>query len=153
MPNLPLTNGGVDIPKIETPDDGSPEAAPVSPSPEPLSRIEIQESTVVLNAAPLATQRAVLGSKPPGMHHLQAAPSRPLRKRDSTRIGLIQTVLRQRVPECRERFPTAEEMSNQKLQIKGRKALEKDPRTRGPDWEFPRIRKSFMRAVGREKRK
>jgi hypothetical protein len=118
-----------------------------------LSRIKIRESTVELDAAPLATQRAVLGSKPPGMHHLQAAPSRPLRKRDSPRIGLIQTVLRERVPEWSEGFPTVEEMSNEKLQIKGRKALEKDPRTWGPDWDFHKIRKSFMRAVGREKLK
>ena len=73
--------------------------------------------------------------------------------RDSPRIGLIQTVLRQGVPEWSERFPTVEEMSNKRLQIKGKKALEKDPRTRGPDWEWYKIRKSFMRAVGREKRK
>jgi hypothetical protein len=44
-------------------------------------------------------------------------------------------------------------MPNKGLQIKGKKALEKDPRTRGPEWEWYKIRKSFMRAVGREKRK
>ena len=33
----------------------------------------------------------------------------------------------------RERFPTVAEMSNDKLQAKGKKALEKDPRTH--DWE------------------
>ena len=50
-------------------------------------------------------------------------------------------------------FPTVEEMPNKRLQIKGKKALGKDPRTCGPGWEWNKIRKSFMRAVGREKRK
>jgi hypothetical protein len=65
----------------------------------------------------------------------------------------MQTVLRERVPEWSERFPTVEEMPNKMLQIKGKKALARDPRTRGPEWEWNKIRKSFMRAVGREKRK
>jgi hypothetical protein len=42
-------------------------------------------------------------------------------------------------------------MPNEKLQMTGKKALEKDARTCGPDWEWNKIRKSFMRAVGREK--
>jgi hypothetical protein len=87
------------------------------------------------------------------VHRLKAAPPKRPRKRDSPRMGLIQTVLRQGVPEWSESFPTVEEMSNKTLQIKGRNALGKDPRTRGPDWEWNKIRKSFMRAVGREKRK
>jgi hypothetical protein len=109
-----------------------------------------------LHAKPLTTKRPELGGEPPpdpGVHRLKATPSRRLRKRDSPRIALIQTVLRQEVPEWSERFPTVEEMPNKRLQFKGKKALGKDPRTRGPEWEWNKIRKSFMRAVGREKRK
>jgi hypothetical protein len=61
--------------------------------------------------------------------------------------------LREAVPEWSERFPTVEEMPNKTLQIKGKKALARNPRTYGPEWEWNKIRKSFMRAVGREKRK
>jgi hypothetical protein len=113
-----------------------------------------QEHT--LHADSLTTKPPELGGEPPpdpGVHRLKAAPPRRPRKRDSPRIGLIQTVLRQGVPEWSGRFPTGEEMSNKVLQIKGKTALAKDPRTRGPDWEWNKIRKSFMRAVGREKRK
>ena len=109
-----------------------------------------------LHAEPLTTKPPELRGEPapnPGVHRLKAAPSRRPRKRDSFRIALIQTVLRQGVPEWSERFPTVEEMPNKRLQIKGKKALEKDRRTFGPDWEWNKIRKSFMRAVGREKRK
>ena len=129
---------------------------------EPLTTAAPQISTPrlgqvhTLHAEPLTTKPPELGGEPPpdpGVHRLKAAPSRRPRKRDNPRISLIQTVLRQRVPECSERFPTVEEMSNKTLQIKGRNALGKDPRTRGPDWEWNKIRKSFMRAVGREKRK
>jgi len=107
-----------------------------------------------LHAEPLTTKPPELGGEPPparGVHRLKAAPSRRPRKRDSPRIGLIQTVLREGVPEWSERFPTVEEMPNKQLQIKARKALARDPRTWG--WEWNKIRKSFMRAVGREKRK
>jgi hypothetical protein len=107
-----------------------------------------------LHAEPLTTKPSELGGEPtpdPGVHRLKAAPPRRTRKRDSPRIDLIQTVLRQGVREWSERFPTVEEMPNRRLQIKGKKALEKDPRTCGPEWN--KIRKSFMRAVGREKRK
>jgi hypothetical protein len=107
-----------------------------------------------LHAEPLTTKPPELGreSHPdPGVHRLKAAPSRRPRKRDSPRIGLIQTVLRQAVLEWSERFPTVEEMPNNTLQIKGKKALGRDPRTCGPGWEWKKIRKSFMRAVGREK--
>ena len=110
----------------------------------------------ILHAEPFTTKPLELGGEPPpdpGVHHLKAAPPRRPRKRDSFRIGLIQTVLRERVPEWSEGFPTVEEMSNKRLQIKGKKALARDPRTRGPEWEWNKIRKSFMRAVGREKRK
>jgi hypothetical protein len=109
-----------------------------------------------LHAKPLATKPPELGGEPPpdpGVHRIKAAPPRRRRKRESPRIGLIQTVLRQRVPEWSERFPTVEEMPNKRLQTKGKKALAKDPRTCGPEWEWNKIRKSFMRAVGREKRK
>ena len=109
-----------------------------------------------LQAKSLTTKPAEIGGEPPpdpGVHRLKAAPPRRPRKRDSPRIGLIQTVLRQEVPEWSERFPTVEEMSNERLQVKGRTALGKDPRTCGPEWEWNKIRKSFMRAVGREKRK
>jgi hypothetical protein len=44
-----------------------------------------------------------------------------------------------------------EEMPNKKLQQIGRAALKRDPRTAG--WEWKKTRKSFMRAVGREKLK
>jgi hypothetical protein len=109
-----------------------------------------------LHAEPLTTKPPELGEEPPpdpGVHRLKAAPPRRSRKRDSFRIALIQTVLRQRVPEWSERFPTVDEMPNKMLQIKGRKALREDLRTCGPEWGWPKIRKSFMRAVGREKQK
>jgi hypothetical protein len=127
---------------------------------EPLTSAAPQISTPrlgqALHAEPLTTKPPELGREPPpdpGVHRLKAAPSRRPRNRDSPRIGLIQTVLRQRVPEWSERFPTVEEMPNKMLQIKGTKALGKDARTCGPGWEWNKIRKSFMRAVGREKRK
>ena len=110
----------------------------------------------ILQAKSLTTKPAELGREPPphpGVHRLKAAPSRRPRKRDSPRIGLIQIVLRRGVPEWNERFPSVEEMPNKRLQIKGKKALRNDPRTCGPEWEWTKIRKSFMRAVGREKRK
>ena len=109
-----------------------------------------------LHAEALTTKPPELGREPPpdpGVHRLKAAPSRRPRNRDSPRIGLIQTVLRERVSEWSERFPTVEEMPNKRLQIKGKKALGNDPRTCGPEREWNKIRKSFMRAVGREKRK
>jgi hypothetical protein len=109
-----------------------------------------------LHAEPLTTKPPELGGEPPpdpGVHHLKAAPPRRPRKRDSPRIRLIQAVLRQRVPEWSERFPTVEEMPNKRLQIKGKTELARDRRTCGPEWEWTKIRKSFMRAVGREKRK
>jgi hypothetical protein len=109
-----------------------------------------------LQAKSLTTKPAEIGGEPPpdpGVHRLKAAPSRRPRKRDRPRIDLIQTVLRQQVPQWSQRFPTVEEMPNEKLQMKGKKALEKDARTCGPDWEWNKIRKSFMRAVGREKLK
>ena len=110
----------------------------------------------ILQTKSLTTKPPELGREPPpdpGVHRLKAAPSRRPRKRASPRIGLIQTVLRQGVPEWNDRFPSVEEMPNERLQIKGKKALGKDPRTCGPEWEWNKIRKSFMRAVGREKRK
>jgi hypothetical protein len=109
-----------------------------------------------LHAKPLTTRPPELGGESPpdpGVHRLKAALPKRRRKRDSPRIGLIQTVLRQEVPEWSERFPTVEEMPNKRLQIKGKTALARDPRTCGPGWEWNKIRKSFMRAVGREKRK
>jgi hypothetical protein len=128
---------------------------------EPLTSAAPQISTPrlgqvhTLDAKPLTTKPPELGGESPpdpGVHRLKAAPSRRPRKRDSFRIGLIQTVLREGVPEWSERFPTVEEMPNKRLQIKGKKALAKDPRTCGPEWEWNKIRKSFMRAVGRERK-
>jgi len=90
------------------------------------------------------------------VHALKAksikATPRP-RKRASSRIKLIQTVLREQIPEWRERFPTIEEVPNEKLRFKAENALKKDPRTSGLEWEWMKIRKSLMRAVGREKLK
>jgi hypothetical protein len=88
---------------------------------------------------------------PPGVHHLKAALSKRSRKRSSPNLQLIRTVLRQQVPEWGERFPTPEEMPNTRLQQLGRGALQRDPRT--ADWQWKNTRKSFMRAVGREKLK
>ena len=90
------------------------------------------------------------------VHALKAksikATPRP-RKKASPRIKLIQTVLREQIPEWRERFPTIEEVPNEKLRFKAENALKKDPRTSGLEWEWKKIRKSLMRAVGREKLK
>jgi hypothetical protein len=108
----------------------------------------------VLQAEPLTTKPPNIEREPPpptGVHHLKAAPSKRARKRAKSSIELIQTVLREQVPEWRERFPTPEEMQNNELQGVGRAALKRDPRT--SDWEWQKIRKSFMRAVGREKLK
>jgi hypothetical protein len=169
--NLPPTSEGVNVPKFDSHNGhprSSPQAAPAGATAkhdftaEPLTSAAPQISTPrlgqvhILHAEPLTTKPPELGGEPPpdpGVHRLKAAPSRQPRKRDSPRIRLIQTVLRQGVPEWSERFPTVEEMPNQRLQIKGKTALAKDPRTCGPEWEWNKIRKSFMRAVGREKRK
>jgi hypothetical protein len=151
--NLPSTSEGVNVPKFESQHDFTAEplasAAPQIGTPR-LGQVH------TLHAESLTTKPPELGGEPPpdpGVHRLKAAPPRRPRRRDSPRIGLIQDVLRQRVPEWSEGFPTVEEMSNERLQIKGKKALAKDPRTCGPEWEWKKIRKSFMRAVGREKRK
>jgi hypothetical protein len=107
-----------------------------------------------LQAESLTTKPPDIGREPPpppGVHHLKAAPSKRSRKRSSANLELIQTVLRQQVPEWQERFPTPEEMPNKKLQEIGRAALKCDPRTL--DWPWKKTRKSFMRAVGREKLK
>jgi hypothetical protein len=109
-----------------------------------------------LQAKALTTKPPQMGGElppEPDVHHLKAVPPTRRRKRDRPRIDLIQTVLRLQVPEWNQAFPTVKEMPNRKLQIKGKKSLEKDPRTSGPDWEWKKIRKSFMRAVGREKLK
>jgi hypothetical protein len=66
-------------------------------------------------------------------------------------IGLIRTVLRQRVPEWRDGFPSVEQMTNEDLQMKARNVLKNDPRTGHLIWA--QIRKSVMRAAGREKLK
>jgi hypothetical protein len=66
-------------------------------------------------------------------------------------IELIRTVLREGVPEWREGFPSVEQMTNEDLQMKARNVLKNDPRTRHLIWA--KIRKSVMRAVGREKLK
>jgi hypothetical protein len=58
-------------------------------------------------------------------------------------IEMIRTVLRQRVPEWREGFPSVEQMTNEDLQTKARKVLKNDPRTKHLIWA--QIRKSFMR--------
>lgn len=120
---------------------------------EPLTGGASQISTP-LQAQPLTTKPPDIGREPPpppGVHHLKAAPSKRSRKRSSPNFQLIRTVLRQQVPEWGERFPTPEEMPNKKLQEIGRAALKRDPRT--ADWEWKKTRKSFMRAVGREKLK
>ena len=149
--NLPPTNGGVNVPTLDSRHDFT--AEPLTSAAPQISTPRLGQA---LHAEPLTTKPPELGREPPpdpGVHRLKAAPSRRSRKRDSPRIGLIQTVLRERVPEWSERFPTVEEMPNKTLQIKGKTALARDPRTCGPGWEWNKIRKSFMRAVGREKRK
>jgi hypothetical protein len=150
---LPPTSGGVNVRQFDSQHDLTTEpltcAAPQIGTPR-LGQVH------ALHAEPVTTKPPELGGEPPpapGVHRLRAAPSRRPRKRDSPRIGLIQTVLREGVPEWSDCFPTIEEMSNKRLQIKGKKALARDLRTSGPEWEWTKIRKSFMRAVGREKRK
>ena len=111
-------------------------------------------STHALRAKPLTTKPPEIGGEPPpppGVNNLKATLPKRRRKRASPKIALIQTVLREQVSEWRERFFSPEEMANDELQEKGRAALKRDPRTADCEWE--RIRKSFMRAVGREKLK
>jgi hypothetical protein len=60
----------------------------------------------------------------------------------------IQAVLRESVPEWRERFPTPEEISRAEFRRKARHALKMDPRTESFDWD--QKRHSFWRAVGWE---
>jgi hypothetical protein len=107
-----------------------------------------------LQAESLAVKPPDIGREPPpppGVHNLKAAPSKRSRKRSSPNLQLIRTVLRQQVPEWGECFPLPEEMPNKNLQAIGRAALKRDPRT--ADWKWKNTRKSFMRAVGREKPK
>jgi hypothetical protein len=107
-----------------------------------------------LRAKPLTTKPPDIGIEPPspaGVHNLKVAPSKRSRKRSSPNLQLIQTVLRDQVPEWGDCFPPPEEMPNKKLQEIGRAALKRDPRT--ADWKWKNTRKSFMRAVGREKLK
>ena len=120
---------------------------------EPLTGGASQISTP-LQAQPLTTKPPDIGREPPpppGVHSLKAAPSKRSRKRSSPNLQLIRTVLRQQVPEWGQRFPTPEEMPNKKLQQLGRGALKRDLRT--AHWRWKKTRKSFMRAVGREKLK
>ena len=171
IPTALPTGEGINMPNFDSHNDhprSSPQAAPATVTAkhdftaEPLTIAAPQIGTPRLgqvhrlHAEPLTTKPPELGGESPpdpGVHRLKAAPPRRTRKRDSPRIGLLQTVLREGVPEWSERFPTVEEMPNQRLQIKGKTALGKEPRTRGPEWKWNKIRKSFMRAVGREKRK
>ena len=107
-----------------------------------------------LQAEPLTPKPPEIGREPPpppGVHNLKAALSKRSRKRSSPNLQLIRIVLRQQVPEWQERFPTPEEMPNKKLQQLGRGALKRDLRT--AHWQWKKTRKSFMRAVGREKLK
>jgi hypothetical protein len=60
--------------------------------------------------------------------------------------NLIQTVLRDRVPEWREQFPAHEESLRAQVRKKGKRALGQDPRTK--DLPLKQIRHSFWRAVG-----
>jgi hypothetical protein len=126
---------------------------------EPLTDAASQVSTpqigsVDLQGESLTTKPPDIGREPPpppGVHNLKAAPSKRSRKRSSPNLQLIRTVLRHQVPEWGERFPTPEEMPNKKLQEIGRGALKRDLRT--AHWQWKKTRKSFMRAVGREKLK
>jgi hypothetical protein len=107
-----------------------------------------------LQAESLTVKPPDIGREPPpptGVHNLKAALSKRSRKRSSPNLQLIRTVLRRQVPEWGECFPPPEEMPNKKLQKIGRAALKRDPRT--ADWKWKNTRKSFMRAVGREKLK
>jgi hypothetical protein len=108
----------------------------------------------VLEAKSLTAGPSVIGDEPlppPGVHHLKAAIPKQRRRRSSPMIELIRTVLRQRVPEWREGFPSVEQMTNEDLQMKARNVLKNDPRTGHLSWA--QIRKSVMRAAGREKLK
>jgi len=108
----------------------------------------------VLKAKSLTAGPSAIGGEPlppPGVHRLKAAIPKQRRRRSSPTIELIRAVLRQRVPEWREGFPSVEQMTNKDLQTKGRKVLKKDPRTRDLSWA--QIHKSVMRAVDREKLK
>ena len=108
----------------------------------------------VLEAKLLTAGPSAIGGEPlppPGIHRLKAAIPKQRRRRSSPMIELIRTVLRQRVPEWREGFPSVEQMTNEDLQMKARNALKNDPRTRHLIWA--QIRKSVMRAAGREKLK
>ena len=120
------------------------------------SQISTPRSGLVdaLQAESLTTKPPDIGREPPappGVHNLKAAPSKRSRKRSSPNLELIRAALRKQVPEWGERFPTPEEIPNKKLQELGRRALKRDLRT--ADWQWKRARKSFMRAVGREKLK
>ena len=105
---------------------------------EPLTSAAPQISTPwlgqvhTLPAEPLATQPPALGVEPPpdpGVHRLKAAPSRRPSNRDSPRIRLIQTVLRQGVPEWSERSRLSKRCRTRGFKSKGKRRLE---RIRGP---------------------
>ena len=108
----------------------------------------------VLKAKSLTAGPSAIGGEPlppPGVHRLKAGIPKQRRRRSSPTIELIRAVLRQGVSAWREGFPSVEQMTNKDLQMKGRKVLKKDPRTRDLSWA--QIHKSFMRAVDREKLK
>jgi hypothetical protein len=108
----------------------------------------------VLKAKSLTAGLPVIGGEPlppPRVDRLKAAIPKQRRRRSSPMIELIRTVLRQRLPEWREGFPSVEQMTNEDLQMKARNVLKNDPRTRHLIWA--QIRKSVMRAAGREKLK
>jgi hypothetical protein len=100
----------------------------------------------VLKPKSLTAGPSAIGGEPlppPGVHRLKAAIPKQRRRRSSPMIEMIRTVLRQRVPEWREGFPSVEQMTNEDLQTKARKVLKNDPRTKHLIWA--QIRKSFMR--------
>lgn len=108
----------------------------------------------VLKAKSLTGGPSAIGGEPlprPGVHRLKAAIPKQRRRRSSPMIELIRTVLQQRVPEWREGFPSVEQMTNKDFQMRARNVLKNDRRTRHLIWA--QIRKSVMRAAGREKLK
>jgi hypothetical protein len=120
----------------------------------PVWQTHADVTTHALRAKPLKTKSpAIVGEPPPppGVDNLKVALPKRRLKRASPQKELIQTVLRAQVSDCRERFPSPEEMTNREFQEKGRAALKQDPRT--ADCEWKKVLKSFMRAIDREKLK
>jgi hypothetical protein len=116
-----------------------------------LPTIKAQASPTIGEFTSNATAQVIIGVGGPAPRKLispnaQSANNPPHRTKPVEEQ--IQVVLRENVPEWRERFPTPGEIPRAEFRRKARHALKMDPRTKNFDWD--QKRRSFWRAVGWE---